>query len=213
MSVAELDEHRTTATERLIEVALRLERDEDVDHWELADTTLEAVEERLGNAVDGVSSRQGQTTGIYAVLDEIRSELQEAGAANVAAKRTLRNAYSTAATWPLEDRVEGANYWAHYELAGAKWTNRKRILQRLVDDRRKQGGKGLIGTPQVRLRKSDETKPDLRPRDEKLDASIRSAVHRWASPQEFSRLASEEQDMALKVIEQVAREMRAGEFE
>lgn len=212
MSTAELRVVKNeSAMDRLVEVALRLENDENVDHWELADSTLDAVEERGANAVDGISGR-GHSTGLFAVLDEIRHELTEAGATQVASKRTLRNAYSTARAWAPEDRVDGANYWAHYELAGSKWENRKRILNRLVDEHRRNGRKGLIGTPEVRLRKSVDNKPDLRSRDVKLDAGLRSVLRRWASPQSFTQLHNDEQDAAVRILESLANEIRSGGF-
>lgn len=208
MTVVELDARRRSATQKLIDVALRLERDENVDHWELADSTLGAVEERI--ETPSTAFGPGNRTGLYSVLDEIRAELYEAGATNVATKRTLRNAYRTAQAWPPDDRVDGANYWAHYELAGSKWQKRKRILGRLVQEHQRNGRKGLIGTPEVRLRKSEDNKPDLRPRDVKLDADVRRVLRRWASPQSFTQLHSDEQDAAVRILETLANEIRAG---
>lgn len=201
------------ALARVVDVALRMQEHEEVDRWEFADDVAEAVEEQM----DGTEAQNrfvlrepGAKTGINKALDKVRDEIRDAGAPDVASKETVRGAFWTATAWPVEERVQGANYWAHYELRAKEYDGqRSAILKRLVA----RSTDGRVGTKDVRLWKSDRRPADLTSRDEKLDRRLRTALRGWASPQKFTQLAVDEQQGAAKTLYRLAREVETGEFE
>lgn len=207
MSAAEVTQD--SALSRVVAVALRMEEHEQVDRWELADDVKEAVQELTGESENGFRIEEKYHSGLYAALDTVQEEIKKGGAPDVASRDTIRGSYHTAIAWPEEERVDGANYWAHFELRAKEYQGRRQaILRRLV----RESSSKRVGTKQVRLWKSNSRTVDLTPRDEKLAKGVRAALRRWASPQKFSQLHEDEQQAAISVLNRLITEITAGEF-
>ena len=209
MSAAELPLAQGEALARVVAVAVRMEQHEQVDRWEFAYDVKDAVEELSGSPQNGFEVRDGLRTGLNEALDRVQDEIKKAGAPDVASRETIRGSFHTAVAWPMDERVEGANYWAHFELRAKEYQARRQaILSRLV----RESSTGRVGTKQVRLWKSNSRAVDLTPRDERLARSIRAALRRWASPQKFTQLHPDEQTAAVNILNQFANEIALGEF-
>ncbi len=212
MSVTEL-KPRSSALARVVATAKKMEEHEEFDRWQFADDVAEAVDE-LANGENGFdrsdrdkAGRGSADTGFFRALDQVNDAVSAAGVVTVG-RGSIRGAYGTAKAWPPEIRVEGANYWAHYELQGQAYnTRRQQILQRLV-----KLHKGTVSTPQVRLWKSNSKPADLTPRDQKLENKLRSALRSWASPQKFTQLHQDEQQAAQTILRNLAGEIARGDF-
>lgn len=201
----------TTALDRVVAAARQMEAHEDVDRWEFSSDVAEAVDAVMA----GVQNRfelvgRGQRhPGFNEALDKVNGEITKAGVLSVG-RQSIVGAYTTAKAWPQESRVEGATYWAHYELRAKDYDQRRNsILSGLV----RKSRDGRIGPKDVRLWRSNLRQPDMTPRDEKLEKGLRSALRRWATPQAFRQLHQDEQAAAVKILRRLAGEIELGEFE
>lgn len=208
MSVVELPLKKGSALERVVATARKMEEHEEFDRWQFADDVREAVDE-LSEHQNGFGAPEKPTTntGLYAAIDKVNNQVASAGVVSVG-RQSIVAAYTTAKAWPKGERVVGANYWAHFELRAREYDGRRQqILNRLVKQH-----KSTVSTPQVRLWKSSTKPMDITPRHERLEKKIRAALRSWASPQKFTQLHPDEQNLAEKLLYQLAGEISRGEF-
>jgi hypothetical protein len=198
---------KPVALERVVEAARRLEEHEEVDRWEFADDVREAVD-ALAESQNGFETRgMGPAAqGFYAAIDEVNSALTDAGIITVG-RQSIVGAYTTAKAWPAEDRVEGATYWAHYELRGRDWDNRRaRVLRRLLTE----SSRGRVGPQIVRTWKASVRPADLTPFLDKVERRLRSAIHAATKP--WNQVAEDDRQEIGRILRRLADEVQTGEF-
>lgn len=196
----------TGALERVVATARRMEQHEEVDRWDFADDVHEAINDERGpETVSGPrQGNQHSMSGFYRAVDKVNDSLRKAQVTSVG-RSSIVGAYATAEAWPEEDRVEGANYWAHYELRGRDYTNRKQVLERLVEKT-----DGPVGTPRVRLWKSDQKHEKTVPFLDQVERGVRGFLKRKGNP--WDRVADDDRQQIARMLRAVAAEIAAGEF-
>lgn len=199
---------RPAALDRVVATAKKMEEHEEIDRWQFADDVAEAVDSlsEHQNGFGAAAQDPKANTGLYRAIDEVNDRIAKAGVVTVG-RQSIVGAYTTAKVWPPEERVQGANYWAHFELRSRAYTNRRQVLERLV-----RRHKGTVSTPQVRLWKSDSNPVDLTPRDERLEKRLRTGLRAWASPQAFTNLHEDDRTAAVRILNKLVNEIVAGEF-
>jgi hypothetical protein len=116
-------------------------------------------------------------------------------------------AYTTAKAWPADTRVDRATYWAHHELRGRDYDNRRgRILQRLVRETKAV----RVGPKAVRTWKADQRPGVVTPFLEQIEAAVRQTLKRKGSP--WDRVAENDRDAISRILRDIAGEVARGEF-
>lgn len=197
-----------TALDRVVSAARRLEEHEEVDRWEFAEDVREAVDEQTDdqNGFGHPDQHPHTKTGLYAAIDGVNAALADAGIISVG-RSSIVGAYTTAKAWPEEERVEGATYWAHYELRGRDYDGRRqKALQRLVN----RSQKGRVGPRDVRLWKSSIRPSDITPFLEKVERRVRVAIKSAAAP--WAGVSETDRDAIGRMLKRIADEIQTGEF-
>ena len=195
------------ALTRVVQAARRLEEHEEVDRWELADDVREAVDERSDDQNGfGHPEHSHTKTGLYAAIDQVNDALYEAGVISVG-RESIVGAYTTAKAWPSEERVEGATYWAHYELRSRMFDGRRqRALQRLVEHSRT----GRVGPKDVRLWKSSRQPTAVQPFLYQIEEAVRGALLRKGRP--WDKVGDDDRAAINRILRDIGGEIVRGEF-
>jgi hypothetical protein len=204
---------RTDALDRVVAAAKKMEEHEEIDRWEFADDVREAVDglAKGQNGFDLSDRKAGpgrgkEGSGFYAAIDEVNSALYKAGVISVG-RQSIVGAYTTAKSWPVDARVEGATYWAHHELRGREFDGRRnRVLLRLVQ----QNTTGRVGPKEVRLWKSSQRSNVVRPFLEQIESAVRGVLLRKGNP--WDRVSDDDRDWIARMLREVAGEIVREEF-
>jgi hypothetical protein len=195
-------------------VGLEMEAHLNMDPWALGDALLEDIPA----PEDDLSRSSSHTnTGLYAQLEEIRLDMQRAGAETVAKKlSTLRIARATALAWPSEyRRPEIATHAAHKRLRDSSKAPETRAL-RLERLYAKNNGR-RVTEDDVRLWRESQKRaagkmPPVLSFQELLEQRLRNTLRNWASPRRVGDLHSDDQDGAVRTLRKLATEIAAGTF-
>jgi hypothetical protein len=196
-------------------VALLMELHLDGDPWALGDSLIRDVGGE--DAVSAASERSHQNTGLYATLEDIRHEMQEAGALTVSKKfSTVRKAHATARAWPEEyRRSEIATWSVHASLTSSTQSaeQRAKLIERLA----RRAKRPRVTVDDLRLyresqRRAEGKIPKPLSFQELLEQRLRRALRSWASPQTIDALKSADRDGAIRTLRTLASEIERGEF-